>query len=519
MRLHPAGALAHWGKHYPSKEALTIQDETYTYGAIDKASDALSFALRSADISKGDSVAIVCPSSINYVNSLFACLKIGAIAIPLDFGLRPDQLERIIVSAKCRAVFIDQSYSEFSDLRSLMQTHISNEYIITLGDEVGRGNPLAQALHRKTLVDMYSAIELDFSDVLTVLFSSGTTGVPKGVVKTCYQITSELFVWITELGFGFEKTLLLSTPLYYTGGFLLLLATTLIGGHLVSIDQFTAGAWLEALSTYQVTHGFLNPSQSKHLLSHESPGPKVEGSSLELIVTMSDVTRGDMKLQLARRFQCGVIDVWGNTEGVGTIMKKRDLLSKPDSIGKPFLTDEVRVVDEELRELEPGAIGELVGKTDSSFVGYFEQPGLTAETLRDGWILSGDLGWRDEDGYYYFAGRKKTIIKVNGASVYPRDIEEVLEQHPGVHEAAVFGVEFPDLGERPVAAVILSSLVTIELKTLHVWANSMLSSTQQLADLVVYDDFPRTSARKVIRQRLAEDYVHAAHRLGDTISY
>lgn len=502
MRLHPGGALLHWGENYPTKEAITFGQKTETYGELLNNALSVSAFMLDQSVRKGDKVAILIPSSFEYIEILYASFILGVVAVPLNLDLKAHVIAEMIKDADPKLVFISEKYAEFNSLNELNTNEQTFIVVRTLyAGFSGKDN--------SNFLNGMSRDQILHEDTVGILYSSGTTGRPKGIQKTFYQLVSELFVEILEYQFAFEKKILICTPLYYTGGFLLLLEGLFVGSHIVMFEDYEPMQWLHIVSSMNITHAFLNPYQAKRLINLElNEWPK---TNLQLIVTMSDATTGDMKSQLSNLFHCDVVDVWGNTEGAGTIAKPRDLRQKPDTIGKPFLTDEVKIIDDNMQEVGTGEIGEIATKTDASFL-YYNQPETTNETLREGWILSGDLGWKDEDGYYYFAGRKKTMLKVGGVNVYPSDIESVLEQNPRVNQAAVFGVEDEYLGEKPIAAIILKSdeIGDAEIEgNILVWANSRLSKPQHISDLIIINEFPRTSAGKIIRQRLLEDYLSA----------
>ncbi|MFC2052827.1 class I adenylate-forming enzyme family protein [Chloroflexota bacterium] len=506
MRLHPGGALTHWGLNYPDQPALTIGNVTRSFGEINSDADKAVRIFRQKKCSPGDFIGIICPSSFEFIEVLYACLKTGITAIPFDFSLPPTHLVTKINHSNCHLLVIHPEYEKMDELVGLCNEFLPTESILTWKGKHKHAVYFEDFNFTQPLARPFRGEGIGLNDVLGILYTSGTTGEPKGIVKSYYQVISELIVWITELNLTFGDIMLLPIPFYYTGGFLILLSSMFIGAHLIVQDQFDVKNWLDALECFNVTHAYLIPMHTKSLLRSDEVR-FLEGSSLRLIVTSSDTTKGDQKIELANRFGCKVIDIWGNTEGVGTITKPHDLGIRPDSIGKPFLTDEVIIVDESMNEVEPGEIGEIIGKTDSTFIEYYLRPDLTAQSIHDGWIFSGDLGWKDEEGYFYFAGRKKDVIKIGGASIYPKDLERILENHSEVHEAVVFSVEQENGDEKLVAAVLLCAGARIKPQDLLDWANKKLSKNQFMYDLIICDEFPRTSAGKVIKQRLIEKYL------------
>ena len=191
-----------------------------------------------------------------------------------------------------------------------------------------------------------------------------------------------------------------------------------------------------------------------------------------------------------------------------TILDKRDLARKLDSVGVPPPLMELRILDEHGRDLPPGQVGEIVGRGPLMMPGYYKRPDLTAQAIVDGWLHSGDLGYVDEEGFLYLVDRQKDLIISGGVNVYPRDIEEVAVQHPAVREVAVFGIPDEKWGEVPVAAVILQRPGSLAAEELRAWINGRVAARyQQVREVILLDDFPRSSAGKTLKRTLREPYL------------
>ena len=200
-------------------------------------------------------------------------------------------------------------------------------------------------------------------------------------------------------------------------------------------------------------------------------------------------------------------ELYGLTEGFATILDKNDYPRKPESVGVPLPFSEMRIVNSEGEEVPAGEVGEIVGRSPLLMDGYYKQPALTAETIVDGWLHTGDLGYVDEDGFLFMVDRKKDMIISGGANVYPKDIEDVILLHPAVREAAVFGVPHEKWGETPLAAVVLRDSITITAEELTGWVNARVgASFQRVSAVVIMEDFPRSTAGKTLKRILREPY-------------
>jgi acyl-CoA synthetase (AMP-forming)/AMP-acid ligase II len=200
--------------------------------------------------------------------------------------------------------------------------------------------------------------------------------------------------------------------------------------------------------------------------------------------------------------------LYGLTEGFVTVLDRDDFPAKPGSVGVPPPLYEMRIVDDDGRDLPPGTVGEIVGRGPITMPGYYRRPDLTAEAIKDGWLYSGDLGYVDEDGFLFLVDRKKDLIISGGVNVYPRDIEEVVVQHPEVDDVAVFGVPHERWGESPVAAVMVRPGSSATADEIREWVNARVEARfQKVSDVVALEVFPRSVAGKTLRRIMKDEYV------------
>ena len=249
------------------------------------------------------------------------------------------------------------------------------------------------------------------------------------------------------------------------------------------------------------------PAQVVALLN--SPSVSAEAlKSLEMICSLGAPLHLEHKQRLNALIPNRFYELYGLTEGFITVLDTMDYQRKPGSVGVPVAFSEMKIVDENGEELPTGEVGEIVGRAPFLMSGYYKQPDLTAETVRDGWLHSGDLGYADEDGFLYLVDRKKDLIISGGVNVYPRDIEEVVVQHPEVREVAVFGVPDEKWGETPVAAVVLKPESRMDETQLASWINDRVGARyQRVRKILFVDEFPRNVAGKVLKRVLRERFL------------
>jgi acyl-CoA synthetase (AMP-forming)/AMP-acid ligase II len=229
--------------------------------------------------------------------------------------------------------------------------------------------------------------------------------------------------------------------------------------------------------------------------------------SLEMLCSVGAPWHREHKERMLEILPNSLYELYGLTEGFITVLDKNDFVRKIDSVGTPIAFTEMRIVDNNGRDLPPGEVGEIVGRSPMMMPGYYKRPDLTEQAIRDGWLFTGDLGAADEDGYLRLTDRKKDLIISGGVNVYPKDIEEIAVQHEAVREVAVFGVPHEKWGESPVAAVVLRAAGLIEAIELKTWINQRVAARyQQVCEVLILEDLPRSTAGKTLKRVLRDQY-------------
>ena len=341
-----------------------------------------------------------------------------------------------------------------------------------------------------------------------IIYSSGTTGEPKGIVLSHYARAMYCVLYASAWRMTPESVSLHAGSLVFNGAFMTLLPSFFLGGTYILHRQFDPFAILRDIEARRVTHMVMVPSQIIALLNcSEFSSDRL--ASLEALISLGAPLHLPHKERLMRLLPDRFYELYGLAEGFMTILDKNDAKTKLASVGTPPPFFEMRIVNSDGQELLPGTVGEIVGRGPIMMEGYYGRPDLTAKAFDlAGWLHSGDLGYVDEDGYLFLVDRQKDMIKSGGISVYPRDIEEVMARHPAVREAAVFGVPDEKWGETPVAAVVLAPSAQISSDELKTWVNYNVSAKfQRVSDLVVLPEFPRNAAGKTLKRTLQETYL------------
>jgi long-chain acyl-CoA synthetase len=485
----------------PRQPALIDGQGRLDYAALDAAMDRVAAALQRDGGGPGDTVAVCAAASNAYLVVFLGALRAGLAVAPLAPGGTPAQTAGMVADAGARHLFLD-AHSALAVGAALTGPQVRR---IRLDDSAGE-EPLADWLAPPGARPAPVQIRPDAP--FNIIYSSGTTGTPKGIVQPHAMRWAQVRRAASS-GYGPGTLTLVATPLYSNTTLVVVVPTLARGGCVLKMPRFDCAAYLALAERHRATHTMLVPVQYQRLM--QWPGfDRHDLSAFRFKACTSAPFRAELKAEVLRRWPGALTEVYGMTEGGGScILPCHEHPDKLHTVGRPAEGNDIRLIDEDGRELPPGpeAVGEVVGRSPAMMSGYHRRPGQTAEaTWHDAqgrrFIRTGDVGRFDADGFLILMDRRKDLIISGGFNVFPSDLEAELRAHPAVADVAVVGVPSAEWGETPVAFVVRRAGHDDAPEALRAWMNARVGKTQRLADLRLLDELPRSAIGKVLKRDL-----------------
>ena len=501
-------------RDFPDRPAILWDTGRLDHQTFDRLADRVAARLNRLGIRPGDRVAVYLPNSPAFPIVYTGILKAGATVVPLNLLISRRELAFILNDSGSRALIV---HHDLLDKLTGIRTEVPGiEIEMIVGIEAEPEQALADLLEEDAEPP---ALTLDPTEALAaILYTSGTTGFPKGAMLTHANLTAnvqsvhEAMIWRAG-----EDRVLVVLPMFHAFAATVGMLTPLCHGcAMVPLTRFEPDAVATAIHTHQATIFLGVPSMYSVLLRLKDERiPAL--ASLRFGIAGGAAMPVSVLHQFEARFGLRLYEGDGPTEcSPVTCVNPIGGLAKPGTVGLPIPGVDMRIVDEAGHELPDGEVGEIAVRGPNVMKGYWNQPEATAEVFRDGWFLTGDLGTRDADGYFSIVDRKKDLIIVNGMNVYPRMIEEVLHQYPGLREAAVIGEHHDLHGEIPVAYVSLEATADASERSLREHCRRLLGRHQVPKRFVILDELPKNAAGKILKRELRKHgeiergVVHAA---------
>lgn len=495
------GIVAAWGAQQPDAIALDDGHDTITWGTLSAQIDRIAAQLIADGLLPGQAVAILGTTAIPYALTYLAAIRAGGCAAPLTTSATPRQLANMLTDSGAIHLFVDaEKHAELLasgvDLQAVRHVMLDR----SVDDVPALGDWMAP---EGAVPDVAPPLP---GDPFNIIYSSGTTGTPKGIIHSHGMRWRQSVAGFQSI-YSAQSRALLSTPLYSNTTLAVFLPTIVHGGMVRLMGKFDAAQWLSAAEAMRATHTMLVPVQYQRLLG--DPGFDAHDlSSMQVKFCTSAPFSPELKAEALRRFPGGLVEIYGMTEGgVVCMLQAHNFPHKLHTVGQPVPGHQLKVIDDEGRELPPGSKGEMVGRSPTMMSGYKNQPGKTRDMEWRGpdgelWFRMGDIGIVDEDGFVQIVGRAKDMIISGGFNIYPKDLEDILMQQPGVADAAVVGMPSEQWGETPIGFVVAEPGCSPDLDALLATVNAELGKTQRLSALHPIGELPRSHIGKILKTEL-----------------
>jgi long-chain acyl-CoA synthetase len=507
--------LAQIAQEKPQKEAYVFEQEASTYGELNAAVMKFASGLQKLGINKGDHIALLLGNSPYFVISLYGALRAGATVIPINPIYTPDEMSYILNNGDVKAII---ALDLLVPTLAKMSERIPRvEHMMICETPQGKENGIVLHEKMKSFTTILSQGDVPFEgpsladdDVAIILYTSGTTGKPKGAMLTHKNLYSNAQDVANYLKFNENDRVIATLPMFHVFCLTVALNAPLMNGGTVLIVPKFSPAEIFKIAQEQKATVFAGVPTMYNFLYQYPEGKAEDFATIRLCISGGASMPVALLKNFEKKFEVIVSEGYGLSEASPvTCFNPLDRPRKPGSIGTSVINVENKVVNELGEEVPVGEVGELIVRGPNVMKGYYRMPEETAHTIRDGWLYTGDLAKMDEEGYFYIVDRKKEMIIVGGYNVYPREVEEVFYSHPDVVEAAVIGVPDPNLGEA-VKCFVVSKNPNLTEQDLIAYCSEHLAKYKWPSSIEFLEELPKNATGKILRRALKEQLTSSA---------
>lgn len=483
----------------PHRQALIYEDKIFTYQELEQRTNRLAQALLEHSIHPGDRVALLMNNSNEFVEVFFACARIGVILIPLNVRLAAPELDYIIKDCEVTALIYGEEFTEtVTQLKTLdgLSLRVCTAVILP-PDCLNYENFIAG------MAPEDPGIEIQEDDLMVIMYTSGTTGHPKGAMLSHHNIYRGAINLMTGIHYTYPDTSMMLVPLFHSGGNTPLVGHFIRGISTVLMRRFDPLHALQLIERYKVRMMMGVTSIMTMILAVPGYGD-FNLKKWEMAVLPGSPLPHSLIKTAYERFGVLCQNLWGMTEisGPGSLMNIEEILDRPECAGKPYFEVDIRIVDIYGMDQPANELGEVIVRGPNVMKGYWRQPEASTRSIQDGWLYSGDIGYLDENNYLYIVDRKKDMIVSGGENVYPMEIESVLADMPGIAEVAVIGIPDEKWGEIPKAFIVPFEGQSPVAEQIIVYCRQRLAGYKVPKQIEIIDQLPRNASGKVLKKNL-----------------
>ncbi len=501
----------YYARNFPDNPCVTTDGQTTTYGELNVRANLLANGLAAHGIGHGDRIAVLGENSVEHLLVFLAAGKLGAVAVSLNYRLAPAELTFILSDSKARALIVVNE--SMQDTLDTLREELRGDILIQVcwaGGESSWSEWLSAQSHMQPQVEIHS------QDPFLQLYTSGTTGNPKGVVSSHQNVLAECVMNTTLMPTrpAPGSSDLICAPFFHIGGAGSALISLYAGTEIILHRAFDPEAVVRDIEQYPVNGIFMVPAMIMAVLSLPDIEQRDFSNLKQIYYGASPISEIVLEKAMAV-FGTDFIQMYGMTETTGTVVNltaadhTKALAGQPEllqSCGRPSVGANIKVVDEQGQEVPRGEIGELWVNSDTNMLEYYNLPEETEKNLTDGWVHTGDAGYMDKEGYIYLKDRMKDMVVSGGENIYPVEVENALAKHPAIQDVAVIGVPNEKYGEALLAFVVLSSGTSLEPEEMVQFCRDKIAGYKIPRQLQIIDEMPRNPSGKILKKVLRAPY-------------
>jgi acyl-CoA synthetase (AMP-forming)/AMP-acid ligase II len=488
------------------KPAVICEGRVLSWNQLHQQLNQVANGLLADGLETGDRVAVLMDNSPDMLLALFGIILAGGVSVPLNTLVADEGLANMVENSAAIAVFASEAHASRLDRFRDRLDGVNQWY--GAGFSAPGWTRFEDWRHAQPAGN--PGVALEDSDECNIIYSSGTTGMPKGIVHTHRRRIDWFYDLAIALRYDRASVSLCSIGLFSNISWASLGCTLLTGGTIVIMPDFDAGNWLETAERHRITHSAMVPVQFERILAApDFSETRLDG--IKSLMCCGSPLSADLKARIMENLSPRLVELYGLTEGVITTLDPEDAKDRLDSVGKPLMGTDLLILDDDDRPCPPGTPGEIVGRGRHLMAGYHDRPEANAAaTWTDEagrrWLRTGDIGRLDEAGFLYLVDRKKDMIISGGMNLYPADIEAAVISHPGIEEVAVIAIDSERWGESPFAVLVGARDETLDTEALVTWTNERVGKHQRLAGAVQVDELPRNANGKILKRALRDQY-------------